>query len=633
MAFTYGQPEDRAFKRRLQIAFILSIALFGLLGARLWYLQLFKGEYYTVESEDNSIRMKRIVAPRGMIRDRFGQMVIDNKPNYVVSIVPEDVQNLDRLTRFIATAVDMPVEQVHERYERRGRQPGYVPVQIRRGLAWHELAALEAYRHEHPGLEVEVESRRSYIYGDIAPHLLGYVAQINQQELKTFNQNRSENRYRQGDQIGKSGIERRYEEYLRGQDGFKTVRVDSSGREISELGRIEPQPGYNLHLTLDLDLQLYAREVFGERAGSLIALDPRTGQILAVVNGPSYDPEMWSGGISQADWEFLRDHPGRPLLNRSIAGQYAPGSTYKIISAAAALEEELITEDTTIRCTGRQRFGNRTFHCWKREGHGEVNLASALAESCNVFFYNVGEKLGIRKLAEYAKRLGLGSPTGIDVDGERGGLVPTPEWKRERLNEPWYPGETLPVVIGQGYNLSTPLQVAAMYGAIGTGGQVHRPHLLHRVTDADGHPKFEQEPELISEIDLSHRTVRAIQQGLAKAVNDRGGTAYWHGRLPFSHIKLAGKTGTTQVVSQREEERSEAFANHAWFAGFAPAENPEISVVALVEHGGSGSSGAAPLVRKLVQRYFELKAERSGISVEDLTTSEMLPIDLGRGEQ
>lgn len=630
MAFTYGHAEDRQFKKRLQVAFILSIVLFTLLGTRLWYLQMFKGEFYTVESEDNSIRMKRITAPRGMIRDRFGQMIIDNKPNYVVSIVPEDVRDLDRLSHFIAQAATMPVEQVLERYHRRGRQPGYLPVQIRRGLEWHELAALEAYRHDYPGLEIEVESRRSYIYGDIAPHLLGYLSEINPQELASFNRELETNRYRQGDQVGKSGIEKQYERYLRGIDGFKTVRVDSSGREISELGRIEPQPGFNLHLTLDLDLQLYAREVFGDRAGALVALNPQTGEILAIVNGPSYDPEMWSGGISQANWEFLRDHPERPLLNRSIAGQYAPGSTYKIISAAAALEEGIITEDSTVRCTGSQRFGNRTFHCWKREGHGVVNLRTALAESCNVFFYNIGEKLGIRKLAEYASRLGLGRPTGIDVEGERGGLVPTPEWKRERLNEPWYPGETLPVVIGQGYNLSTPLQVAAMYGAIGIGGRVQRPHLLHRVTDADGHLQHEMAPETISEIQLQPSTVRAIQDGLAAAVNDRKGTGYWHARLPFSNIKLAGKTGTTQVVSQREDTRSEQFANHAWFAGFAPADNPEISVVALVEHGGSGSSGASPLVRQVVQKYFELKAERAGISVEELN-SEMSPIGPSKG--
>jgi penicillin-binding protein 2 len=618
MSFTFGQGEDRNIKARLRTAFYIATAIFLLLGGRLWYLQVFKGQQYRKESEENSVRVKKVSAPRGIIRDRFGKLIIDNKPNYIASIVPEDVRNLPEIAAFLHEVLGIEPDDVINRV-RRNTHPRYLPVRIKRSLSWGEVARIEARRYEFPGLEIEVDSRRSYIYGDIAPHLLGYLSEINPKELEEFNKDLLENRYSQGDQVGKSGIERRYQHYLRGRGGFKTVRVDSAGREIAEISRVNPEPGNNLHLTLDLDLQLYARELFEGKAGVLLALDPRNGEILAVINGPGYDPEDFSGGISHANWTRLREDPKNPLINRAIRGLYPPGSVYKVIPAAAALEHNIVTEKTKINCTGFFKFGNRTFRCWKKGGHGLVDVLEAMKQSCDVFFYTVGDRLGVDRLADFASHLGMGRPTGIDVEGEAGGIVPSTQWKRQRYNQPWFPGETISVSIGQGYNLVTPLQVASMFGAVGIGGKVYRPHLLRMVTNERGHVVNQYEPVLHDEMTLSPRTTQMLRRSLA-AVLEPGGTA-WSSRLPFKEIKMAGKTGTAQVVGYKGDARSAESAeheDHAWFVGFAPVDNPEIVAVALVEHGGSGSKTAAPLVRALVQRYFELKAEREGVSVDEI---------------
>ncbi len=618
MAFTFGHGEDRYLKARIRIAFYIAVAFFSLMLARLWYLQIFQGAHFRQESEENSIRMKEILASRGMIRDRFGKLIIDNKPNYVAGIVPEDVRDKNRLIGFMSDAVSMPVTAIAKKLQDY-RGPRYLPVPIKRGLSWSELARLEAHRFEFPGLDIAVESRRSYIYGDIAPHLLGYLSEISPDELNAWNAEREDDRYQQGDQIGKGGIERRYESILKGRDGYKTVRVDSLGREIAELGRHDPKPGTNLHLTLDLDLQLYAREVFKDKVGVLLALDPRTGEILSVVNSPRYDPELFSGGISSTNWIRLRDDPDHPLENRAIRGLYPPGSTYKIIPAVAALETKTVTPWSKVYCSGYYRFGNRTFRCWKPSGHGWVDVKDAIKHSCDVFFYTMGEKLGVDKLAEYASHLGLGRPTGIDVDGEKGGIVPSSGWKLNRFKEPWYPGETISVAIGQGYNLATPLQVATVYGALGIGGKVYRPHLFRSAVDENGETVKRYEPVLHDEIRMSPSTLNVVRAGLSSVVNEPGGTAYWS-RLPFKNIRMAGKTGTAQVVGYKGDARSAGSAeleDHAWFVGFAPVDNPTIVAVALVENGGHGSSTAAPLVKQLLTRYFELTAERQGVSIED----------------
>lgn len=611
MAFTFGHGDDRLFKDRLRVAFYVGLALFALLAGRLWYLQIFMGQFYRQESEDNSIRLKEILAPRGMIRDRFGKIIIDNKPHYMVSVVPEDVRDLDALAAFIGDVTGVDPAVIVQKVKKAPRGQAFLGVPIKRGLDWQELARLEGQKYRFPGLDIGVDARRSYIYGDIAPHLLGYLSEINQKELDDFNKDRDDDKYRQGDQVGKSGIERAYESELKGRDGYKSVRVDSAGRETAELGRVDPQPGHNLNLTFDLDLELYAREVFKGKVGVLMAMDPRSGEILAAVNAPSYDPELFSGGISTEDWNRLRDDPDHPLENRAIRGLYPPGSTYKIIPAAAALEEGLINERTSVFCSGSFRFGNRTFRCWKHEGHGYVSVKDAIKHSCDVFFYTMGDRLGVDKLAEYASHLGLGRATGIDVEGEKSGIVPSTGWKKKRFNQDWWPGETISVAIGQGYNLVTPLQLMTMYGAVAMGGVVYQPHLVKTIADAEGKLLHEVEPTIIDRIDLKPHTTALLKAGLEAVVNEPGGTAYLS-RLPFADIRMAGKTGTAQVVDYKGSERSGAQEDHAWFVGFAPVENPEIVAVALVEHGGHGSSAAAPLVKEVITKYFELKADRLG---------------------
>lgn len=612
MAFTFGHGEDRLLKDRMRVAFYVGLAMLALLAGRLWYLQIFMGQHYQQESEDNSIRLKEILAPRGMIRDRYGKIIIDNKPHYMVSVVPEDVRDLQDLAAFIGATVNVPPETIVQKVKKAPRGQAFMPVPIKRGLNWHELARLESQKFRFPGLDIGVDMRRSYIYGDIAPHLLGYLSEINPKELEEFNKTREDDKYRQGDQVGKSGIERAYEARLKGKDGYKSVRVDSAGRETAELGRVDPEPGLNLNLTFDLDLELFARDLFKGKVGVILAMNPRNGEILAAVNAPAYDPEVFSGGISHENWSRLRDDPDHPLENRAIRGLYPPGSTYKIIPAAAALEEGIISERSTVYCGGSYRFGNRTFRCWKKEGHGYVNVHEAIKHSCDVFFYTMGERLGVDKLAEFASHLGMGKPTGIDVEGEKGGIVPSTGWKKKRYNQDWYPGETISVAIGQGYNLMTPLQLLAMYGGVAVGGKVYRPHLLKSITDTDGNVVTEIEPQVIDKIDLKPRTVNVLKEGLAAVVNEPGGTAYLS-KLPFTDIKMAGKTGTAQVVDYKAGATSGAKEDHAWFVGFAPVEDPEIVVVALVEHGGHGSSAAAPLAKEVITKYFELKADRAGL--------------------
>lgn len=612
MAFTFGHGEDRLLKDRMRVAFYVAFAMYAMLAGRLWYLQIFMGQHYRQESEDNSIRLKEILAPRGMIRDRYGKTIIDNKPHYMVSVVPEDVHDLDALAAFIGATVDVPPDQIVQKVKKAPRGQAFMPVPIKRGLSWHELARLESQKFRFPGLDIGVDMRRSYIYGDIAPHLLGYLSEINPKELEEFNKGREDDKYHQGDQVGKSGIERAYEPRLKGRDGYKSVRVDSAGRETAELGRVDPEAGLNLNLTFDLDLELFARDLFKGKVGVLMAMNPKNGEILAAVNAPAYDPEVFSGGISNENWSRLRDDPDHPLENRAIRGLYPPGSTYKIIPAAAALESGIINENSTVYCGGSFRYGNRTFRCWKKEGHGYMTVKEAIKHSCDVFFYTMGERLGVDRLAEFASHLGMGKPTGIDVEGEKGGIVPSTGWKKKRYNQEWWPGETISVAIGQGYNLITPLQLLAMYGGVAVGGKVYRPHLLKSITDTDGNVVSEVQPELLDKIDLKPRTVNLLKAGLEAVVNEPGGTAYLS-RLPFTDIKMAGKTGTAQVVDYKGGATSGAKDDHAWFVGFAPVEDPEIVVVALVENGGHGSSAAAPLAREVVTKYFELKADRAGL--------------------
>jgi penicillin-binding protein 2 len=450
---------------------------------------------------------------------------------------------------------------------------------------------------------------------------MGSIGEIGPAQLAT----REYADYRQGEVIGQTGVEARFESHLRGRAGGRNQVVDVAGRVVEVLDEVEPQPGGAVTLTLDLDLQRAADEgflpeVLGEPAkmGALVALDPRNGDVLALVAKPAYDPNDFAGGIDSETWRRLTTDEWRPLQNRALAGLYSPGSTYKALVAAAALQEEAIDPEERVFCPGSFTLGRRTYRCWKRRGHGEVNLRDAIVQSCDVFFYRLGLELGIDRLAEYAKGFHLGRPTGISLPQEKSGLVPTRDWKERRHAEPWVRGETVSTAIGQGYNLVTPIQMAVAYGAIANGGKLMRPRLLLRRTGRDGSVSEGPPPEVVGTVPVAPEHLARIRDALEGAVAERGGTG---GRARVPGVRVAGKTGTVQVVRLEhtdgvdDEELPIRYRDHAWFVGFAPVEAPEIVVAALVEHGGHGGSVAAPIVGRVLRRYFEKQRDAAALRV------------------
>jgi penicillin-binding protein 2 len=431
------------------------------------------------------------------------------------------------------------------------------------------------------------------------------MGEINPRELQRAHRHD----YRIGDWIGKVGIEKYWEDQLRGKKGGLQVEADARGRQISLVKRKEPTPGKNLVLSLERRLQQRARQAFGDATGVAIAADPRDGRVLCYLNLPSYDPNSFVGGISRDEWDSLRMNPFHPLTNRGIQGLYPPGSVFKIVLAIAALEEGVVTPEEKVFCSGRYRLGTRDFRCWRRAGHASVDMHQAIVQSCDVYFYQMGQRLGIDRIQAYAKRFGLGQRTGIGLDGEKTGLVPSPEWKRKRFGEPWYEGETLIVSIGQGALLVTPIQVVGLLAAVTNGGTLFEPRLVERIESMDGKASVERASERGAPVHFSNRTATIVQNALRDVVASEKGTGK---RARLEGVAVAGKTGTAQVIRMDDQKTSAdeiplKERDHAWFACYAPAESPEIVVVVLVEHGGHGGETAAPIAREILEEYFRLK--------------------------
>jgi len=591
------------FRRRLAIAVTIVLVVFGLTLVRLWRLQVSEGEQYRSLSENNRIRLKRVRATRGVILDRHRQIVVDNRPSFDLVLVPEDAQDVPRtlavLTRLLGPEVgdlEAPVAAARNR-------PPFEGIVLVRDLDWESTVKIETHQFELPGVSVQVGPRRTYPYGEMAAHLLGYVGEVNPREL----QDRSG--YHLGDLIGKAGVERYWEDYLRGVDGGQQVEVDALGRKLRVLSEVPETPGNNLVLTIDRELQRAAERALAGREGALVAIDPRSGEVLAMVSRPAYDPNIFARGIRRDEWRALTEDPLRPMGSRAIQGTYPPGSTFKIIMAAAALEEGVITPFTRIHCGGGLFFGNRVFRCWRRGGHGSVNVHDALVRSCDVFFYQVGQRLGVDTIAEYSRRFGLGAPTGLGFAHEAEGIIPSQDWKRERFGEPWYPGETLSVAIGQGYVTTTPLQMANAVAALANGGTVYRPRVVQRAETPDGTVAHEAPSAVLAELGLKKTTILQIRDALFGVVNAAGGTGT-KARLP--EVEVGGKTGTSQVTRlgpKQPDPRKipRRFRDHAWFVAFAPVASPEIAVAVLVEHAGEGGGRvAAPIAQAVLARYFGL---------------------------
>jgi len=590
------------YRLRLTGAILCVTAAFVVLFLRLFYLQVIDGEELRRLSENNCIRLQNIDPPRGLIFDRNGKLLVDNRASFDLSIILKDAKpiedTINKLSRYTKTSS----EEIQSKIARSKGISNYKPVLLKQDIGRNVLAAIEVHKYDLPGVCIDVKPRRHYINKQSAAHLIGYLSEINAGELKSGKYPDCE----QGDFIGKFGAEKAYEQYLRGKRGGRQVEVNANGQVVRILKAVDTRPGFDTYVTIDQLLQKQAEKLLEGLAGAVVAMEPGTGRLLAMASSPAFDQNDFVSGMSHEQWGALISNPLKPMSNKAVQGEYPPASTFKIVTAIAGLEEGVIDEDTTIFCPGFYKFGNRVYQCWKKGGHGSVNVISALAESCDTFFYQVGQKLGIDRLAWYAKAFGLGSPTGINLDHEAPGLVPTAAWKKRQTGIPWQAGETLSVAIGQGYNLVTPLQMAGLISAIGNGGDRYRPLILKKIVTSTGKVVRKGKTQVIGKLPASPKTMELVRKGLWEVVNGNQGTARG---VRVAGIDISGKTGTAQIFSRKtdEVEREEDIAmhlkSHAWFVAYAPSDDPVIAVAVVVEHGEHGSSSAGPIAKELIRTY------------------------------
>lgn len=603
------------FRKRAFYAAFVIIFFFAVLISRLWFLQVQQGEKYSNLADSNRVRYLEVAAPRGNILDSMGREVVTNRPSFNVVWVREDNRLDDVLLKKMAVVLETDVSDLLARIRKMAGTPGHIPIRLAEDINWKKVAFIENNRMNLPGIKIEVVPLRVYHYGNLASHIIGYLGEINEKELKSS----KEGEYRGGDMIGKMGLERLREQDLRGEKGRHYMEVNALGFEQRKLKGIEPLPGKDLQLTIDMDLQRAAEEAMtvDGKSGAVVAVDVNSGRLLALASAPTLELDKFIGGISHKNWQAMLDNPLHPLINKIVQGQYPPGSTYKIVTATAGLAEGVITPDSILYCPGYYRLGNRTYHCWKHSGHGAVDLNRALSESCDVYFYQVGQRLGVDRLAKYARMFGLGRKTGVEMEHEKSGLIPTAAWKKKRFGKVWQEGETLSIAIGQGFDLVTPLQLAFMTATVANGGTLYKPGLVEQVRDPDGKVIEQFEPEVVDRLKGQGRNLQLVRKGLTEAVNGRHGTGR-RARLKDLGITVAGKTGTAQVVRLKQYRHLKGkdipykYRDHAWFTCFAPAENPEIAVTVLVEHGFHGGSAAAPVAKAVLEAYFRKRLADSG---------------------
>lgn len=590
------------YKPRVSGMVYAVIAVFVLLGLRLFYLQVVEGDEYRRLSAINSIRLQKVNPTRGLIFDRAGRLLVDNRPAFELRIILKDAKPVEQTVARLSQYIGVPASELMETIARHKGLPSYKPILLKNDIGRDALAAVEVHRYDLPGVVVNVQPIRHYIENDRAAHLIGYLSEISAKEL-------SRDRYAGydvGEFIGKFGVEKTFETYLRGGRGGRQVEVNARGQVVRVLKTVPAQPGHNVYLTIPATLQKKAEMLLNGAPGAIVAMDPNNGDILALASSPSFDPNTFVEGMSHEQWQALVGNPFRPLENKAVHAEYPPASVYKIIAAMAGIEEGVIDENFSVFCPGNYKLGNRVFRCWKKWGHGQVDLAKALAESCDVYFYQTGQQLGVDRLAWYARACGLGETTGIDIQNESAGLVPTVAWKRRRFGQQWHGGETLSVAIGQGFNLVTPLQMVVMTAAVANGGMRYAPQIVKSVQTAEGDTVFQSAPRMTGRLPVSDTTLAKVRQGLHEVVHGRSGTA----RIArMDGVNISGKTGTAQVFSrktgetQKGEDTPAHLKDHAWFVAYAPSEAPRIAVAVIVEHGEHGSSAAAPLARELIKAY------------------------------
>jgi penicillin-binding protein 2 len=586
---------DAGGKRIAGIASLVGAAFLVIVG-QLWYLQVLQGGHFRDASDKNRLRVRPIAAPRGILFDRHGAPLVDNRPAFTLSLIPREMDRPDAVLGRLAALLRIPYAELLEAVARVSPD-SFVPVRVRRGLSIEEVAKVEEWKLLLPGVIVEVEPQRAYPTSRFAAHLLGYVREASDEQLKR-------GRFRRGDMVGQNGLERLLDEHLRGRDGGERIEVDAMGRPMRLIQKTEPQPGAQVITTVDRRVQDAAERAMEGHAGSVVVMDPRTGDVLAMVSTPAYEIDRFTGFIDRAAWAKVVQDPGYPLLNRAIQSQYAPGSVFKIVVAAAGLQEGTLAPADRVHCEGQFHLGAWTFKDWKEGGHGTVDLHRAIAQSCNVFFYQAGFRVGASAIAQYAGVFGFGRPTEIDFQGEKRGLIPEPTLDR-RGRKVWHGGDTVNMSIGQGALLVTPMQVARFMAAVANGGVLWKPRLVQRVERPDRGTVWSDPGRVTGHVELSPMVWAFLRQALWSVVNDGGTGAA--ARIPG--LDVAGKTGTAQMIANSKAERGE---DHAWFASFAPVKDPEVVVVVLVERGGKGGQVAAPIAKKILNAIFLEKVASVG---------------------
>lgn len=584
---------DNLLQRRIFVFSWAVLLLFLILFGRLWYLQITNAPRFLQLAERNRLRVIEMPAPRGLFLDRNGKVLVDNEVSFSLILRREFMRDEEKLLTTLEKNLGLDREALKQKLAEYRNVATVFPIAVKNYMVFKDIAYVEAHRDTYPELSLEWVPSRHYLGGEMGCHLTGYTGEITVEELK-------QKQFRNlvpGDMVGKSGLERYYNAKLVGIKGQRKVFINSRGQVVEELERVPARKGEDLHLTIDFDLQMAAEQLMAEQKGAVVALNPQTGEIYCLVSKPEYNPNLFVGRLPPGTWKEFIENPDKPLQNKVVQGLYAPGSIFKILVAAAALGENIISPATSHYCGGVTTMFNREVHCWQEKGHGHVSLLDAISNSCNIFFYNVGSELGVDRINLWSRRMGLGSRTGIDLPGESPGLIPSSEWKRRVYKQPWYQGETISVAIGQGAVTVTPIQVACFMAAVAMNAEPPVPHLLKEKTP--DRPVFKGYPLMPPEVHA------ILVQGMKNVIEGGTGT-----KARLSGIEVAGKTGTAQLINTETAEKmkdyTEKFKENSWFACFAPAHAPRIAIAVIIEHGGHGGTSAAPVAQGIMEQYFQL---------------------------
>ena len=586
-------PSAQALTPRIRTAVLCIGVAFLVLLLRLWYLQILEGDRYFALSVNNHLRVRPVEAPRGFILDRHGEILVENRPTFDLYATPEDVINPREVAATLAGILGTSPQELEARLFE-GRERPYQPVLLRKDLDEGTVVSVEERKLDLPGISLRVRPVRAYPSGGTAANLLGYVGEVNQAQLA-----REEYQdFRPGESIGQAGVEQRFDGFIRGIDGGEQVEVDARGRVLRLVSRIEPRSGANIYLTIDKRIQGAAEAAFAGKKGTVIAMNPTTGEILAMVSRPSYDPNLFAQRLSGENWQRIVTDPSHPLQNRAFQAQYPPGSIFKLMVAIAGLESGALTPDTKFYDPGFFRLGNARFDDWKKGGHGTLDLRGAIVNSCNVYFYQAGLRVGIEEIVRIARAFGMGEAPGLGLGDEAKGHLPNPQ-PRKRGQPGWSAGNTVVASIGQGLVVTSPMQLLTMVSTIANGGTIYRPWVVRKVASLSGEILEQYEPEAVRHVSVRPETLAFIRQAMLSVVNEGTGA---RARVPG--IPIGGKTGTAQVVRKGEGKGQADLKDHAWFVSFAPVDNPQIAVVVLVENGGFGGLVAAPVAKAVYEAAF-----------------------------